>query len=95
MSSDEEWGPWKRHNGGTACPVLVGEYFQWDWINMWGRPQSFEGVMNAQTHRLFPGAIQSGLKLLRYRVRRPPSAAMERLREIAANPPKMPVTEDA
>lgn len=92
MSSDGEWGPWIEHDG-SGCPVEIGDYIQVT-CTFNGKTASNENWVDEACVSM-PFWYDALNWRCQYRVRRPPSAQMERLREIAANPPKMPVTEDA
>ena len=78
---DEEWGPWIEHKI-IGCPVEIGQYIQTT-VTRYATTLTNENFVDDDCRAMPWWYDLAGWKCV-YRIRRP--KAVERLRDIAANP---------
>lgn len=89
MSDEAEWGPWIAHDA-TPCPLPVGT---WVLVTLRFR-DGFEKLISGcltEAARSCPSWVMKDhmgpwSQVIRYRIRRPRSRAVDLLREIARDP---------
>lgn len=83
MSDEIEWGPWIEHDG-KGCPC-VGQMTQAIWND--GDPTPDVPSIATGNPQVWVWKFEPWWpKVIRYRIRKPRSAAVDRLAEIVANP---------
>ncbi|WP_395543257.1 hypothetical protein [Neotabrizicola sp. sgz301269] len=96
MSDEIEWGPWIEHDG-KGCQLADGEFVHGveadgeEWMDFIKKRENAPGEVDVWDWEDCAGNFGWHLRLIRYRIRKPRSTAMDRLAEIVANP-STPIT---
>ena len=85
MSDDTEWGPWIEHDG-RGCPVAKGTFVK----TLQEDGESYEAPASGETFTRWTWSFcdmfgEPGLKIIRYRIRRP--KALQQLIQMIENLP--------
>lgn len=89
MSGDADFGPWIEHDA-TPCPLPVGTWVQVTCRFRDGSEELVSGRVNEAVRSCPSWVMKDHMgpwsQVIRYRIRRPRSRAVDLLREIARDP---------